>query len=236
MNSEPCIPNTPPVVVFATHEELLRSARDIWAVAVSLLTELTPDKFATAPWAAGLFTVELPFILSKLWHIQQGLLSSAHSYMQTESMLTTVLESIDVSKLFSQLTTWVVDLQTNLQLPIGLTQHVSSVHVPYPTDVNIIKQRFNETTWSNQVLLRHETYVHENHAEHWFYLPKGTDWDVINGKAEVSQTDGRLSDYIHQVAATKDQVFVVAEKDGELFIPDYQSNDVQGEVVVLKVN
>lgn len=228
-------PTHPPVVVYATHEELLRSARDMWAVAVSLLTELTPDKFTTAPWAAGLFTVELPFILAKLWHLQQGLLTSAHSYMQTESMLTTFIESIDITKLFGQLVQWNIDLQKGVQPPSGISQHVPATNIMQPSDVNIIKARFDENTWSGQPLIRHESFtLTEGRAQHWFYLPKGHDWDVINGQVSIDQPDPRLRDFIRQRTPSSDQIFLVAEKDGEVFIPDVATQNLEGMVSVFR--
>jgi len=60
MRPDICTQPIAPVIVVATHEELVRSARDMWLVAVSLLTELTPTKFTTAPWAAARFSIELP--------------------------------------------------------------------------------------------------------------------------------------------------------------------------------
>ena len=237
MSQDVCNLPTVPVVVVASHEELLRSARDIWAVAVSLLTELTPDKFATAPWAAGLFTIELPFILSKLWHIQQGLLTAAHSYMQTESYLTTFLESIDISKLLPQLATWMVDLKDVLPLPIGMTQHVPPVQIMQPSDVSIIHQRFMENSWSNQNLVRHESYqLTPDVKQHWFYLPKSGDWDVINGAVDVRTVDPRLFDYIKLVSNNSDQILFVAERDGEVIIPDVKTESIEGTLKVFKLS
>jgi len=207
----------------------------MWAVAVSLLTELTPDKFTTAPWAAGLFTVELPFILAKLWHIQQGLLTTAHSYMQTESMLTTFLESIDITKLFGQLAQWNIDLNQGQLPPRGITQHVPATNIMQPSDVNIIKQRFEENSWSGQPLIRHESYQLENgNAQHWFYLPKDRDWEVINGEVTLDQPDSRLMDFIKQKSSSVDQVFMVAEKHGEIFIPDTPTHNLEGRVSVFR--
>ena len=229
------VPVHPPVVVFASHEELLRSARDMWAVAVSLLTELTPDKFTTAPWAAGLFTVELPFILAKLWHLQQGLLATAHSYMQTESMLTTFLESIDITKLFGQLTQWNIDLHQGQQPPRGISQHVPETNIMQPSDVNIIKARFEENTWSGKPLIRHESFqMHDGNSQHWFYLPKGHEWNVINGLVSLDQPDPRLTDFIKQKTLSADQIYLVAEKDGEVFIPDVTSQNLEGKVSVFR--
>jgi len=236
MTNQICPPPIhPPVVVFASHEELLRSARDMWAVAVSLLTELTPDKFTTAPWAAGLFTVELPFILAKLWHLQQGLLTTAHSYMQTESMLTTFLESIDITKLFSQLTRWNIDLQQGLSPILGITQHVPATSIMQPSDVDIIRKRFDENTWSGQALIRHENFaLNTGHAQHWFYLPKNHDWNVSNGEVSLDQPDSRLTDFIRQKTSSADQIFLVAEKDGEIFVPDVPTQNLEGTVSVFR--
>jgi len=221
MSLEVCTPPVTPVVVVATHEELVRSARDMWVVAVSLLTELTPDKFTLSPWAAARFCAELPFILAKLWHIQQSLITSAHSYMQTESMLKTVLETIDVPKLLKEFSSWAVELAPIINLPFGFSQHVPAVEIMPPTDVNIIKQRFDETTWSGQSLIREETYkLVDGTSSHWFYLPKDHDWAVISGQAPMTAADERLADFIKQRTSDSDQVHYVAEIDGELVIPD----------------
>lgn len=221
MNPDICKPVFAPVVVIATHDELVRSARDMWVVAVSLLTELTPDKFTTAPWAAARFSVELPFILAKLWHIQQGLITSAHSYMQTEAMLTTVLETIDVPKLLKELSSWAIELSPLMDLPFGFTQHVPPVTIMPPADVDIITQRFNETTWSGQPLVREESYkLSDGSSSHWFYLPKDHEWSVINGSAPLSEADNRLSDFVKHRVSERDQVHYVGQRDGELVIPD----------------
>ena len=221
MNNQICTPIVTPVVVVASHEELVRSARDLWAVAVSLLTELTPDKFATAPWAAGLFTVELPFILAKLWHLQQGIISSAHSYMQTETMLQTVIETIDVPKLLQELSSWAIELTPLKDLPLGFSQHVPPVSIMPPTSVDIIQQRFQETTWSSQSLIRQESYqLPSGEASHWFYLPKDQDWAVINSYSFPTPVDERLEDFIKNRVTNADQVFYVGQRDGELVIPD----------------
>lgn len=221
MNMQICTPTATPVVVVATHEELVRSARDMWVVAVSLLTELTPDKFTLSPWAAARFTVELPFILAKLWHIQQALITSAHSYMQTETMLKTVLETIDVPKLLREFSSWAVELAPIINLPFGFIQHVPAVEIMPPAEVNIIKQRFAETTWSGSALIREETYkLADGTNSHWFYLPKGHDWAVIDGQAPMTAADERLSDFIRQRSGVSDQVHYVAQIDGELVIPD----------------
>jgi len=221
MKPDICTPPAVPVVVVATHEELVRSARDMWVVAVSLLTELTPDKFTTAPWAAARFSVELPFLLAKLWHIQQGLITSANSYMQTETMLKTVLETIDVPKLLKELGAWALELSPIMDLPFGFTQHVPPVTVMPPTDVDIISQRFSETTWSGQPLVREENYKLANGtSSHWFYLPKDQDWAVINGEEPATDADHRLADFIRYRTDVNDQVYFVGQSDGELVIPD----------------
>jgi len=223
MKPDICTPPIVPVVVVATHEELVRSARDMWLVAVSLLTELTPDKFATAPWAAARFSVELPFLLAKLWHIQQGLITSANSYMQTETMLTTVLETIDVPKLLKELGSWALELSPLMDLPFGFTQHVPPVTIMPPTDVDIISQRFSETTWSGQPLVREENYkLSDGTNSHWFYLPKGQDWAVINGQQPMTDADYRLADFIKYRTLGNDQIHYVGENNGELVIPDAQ--------------
>jgi hypothetical protein len=223
MKPDICTPPIVPVVVVATHEELVRSARDMWLVAVSLLTELTPDKFATAPWAAARFSVELPFLLAKLWHIQQGLITSANSYMQTETMLTTVLETIDVPKLLKELGSWALELSPLMDLPFGFTQHVPPVTIMPPTDVDIISQRFSETTWSGQSLVREENYkLSDGTNSHWFYLPKGQDWAVINGQQPMTDADYRLADFIKYRTLGNDQIHYVGENNGELVIPDAQ--------------
>lgn len=220
MRPEICTPPVAPVVVVATHEELVNSARDMWLVAVSLLTELTPAKFTTAPWAAARFSVELPFLLAKLWHIQQGLITSAHSYMQTETMLKTVLETIDVPKMLKELGSWALELAPILDLPFGFSQHVPPVSIMPPGDVDIIRQRFDETTWSGQPLVREENYALSNgHSSHWFYLPKDQDWAVINGHQPQTQADQRLADFIKFRTVENAEVHYVGECDGELVIP-----------------
>ena len=221
MNNQICIPIVTPVIVVASHEELVRSARDLWAVAVSLLTELTPDKFATAPWAAGLFTVELPFILAKLWHLQQAIITSAHSYMQTETMLQTVIETIDVPKLLQEFSSWAVELSPLKDLPLGFSQHVPPVSVMPPTSVDIIQQRFHETTWSSQSLIRHETYqLTSGEKSHWFYLPKDQDWAVINNFAVRSPIDDKLEGFVKNRVFDSNQVFFVGKRDEDLVVPD----------------
>ena len=221
MKPDICTPPVTPVIVVATHEELVRSARDMWLVAVSLLTELNPTKFTTAPWAAARFCVELPFILAKLWHIQQGLITSANSYMQTETMLTTVLETIDVPKLLKELGSWALELAPIMNLPFGFSQHVPPVTIMPPTDVNIIGQRFSETTWSEKALVRQESYqLADGSSSHWFYLPKEQDWAVINGHAPLTQADSRLIDFVNHRVGGSDQIHYVGMRDGELIIPD----------------
>lgn len=242
MKPDVCTPPVAPVVVVATHEELVRSARDMWLVAVSLLTELNPTKFTTAPWAAARFTIELPFLLGKLWHIQQGLITSAHSYMQTETMLTTVLETINVPELLKELGSWAVELAPVLNLPFGFSQHVPPVTIMPPTDVNIITQRYTETTWSGQPLVREETYAMRNGTtSHWFYLPKEQDWAVINGHAPRTPEDNRLADFIKYRTIGKDQIHFVGMRDGEVIIPDAQvltdhQGLADGEVQVFSMN
>ncbi len=241
MNNQICTPIVTPVVVVASHEELVRSARDLWAVAVSLLTELTPDKFATAPWAAGLFTVELPFILAKLWHLQQGIITSAHSYMQTETMLQTVIETIDVPKLLQEFSSWAVELSPLKDLPLGFTQHVPPVSIMPPTSVDIIQQRFQETTWSNQSLIRHEAYQLANgDTSHWFYLPKDQDWAVINSYTFPNPVDEKLEGFIKNRVFDSDQVLYVGQRGEELVIPDAKameqhSTSISGEVNVYQM-
>lgn len=235
MSNSICTAPPVPVVVVATHEELLRSARDMWAVTVSLLTELTPDKFATAPWAAALFTAELPFILAKLWHIQQGLIVAAHSYMETESMLTTFIETIDITKILKELATWAIPINQSDNLPFGITQHVPPVEIMQPRDVNIIRQRFDETNWSGQQLVRHETYQLENHQEHWFYLPNGFDWQLNQGEARVSAISSGLANLIDQQKVGGNLIHFIAEVDGELIHPELNSNELSGKVSIYRL-
>ena len=221
MSVEICTQPIAPVIVVATHEELVRSARDMWLVAVSLLTELTPTKFTTAPWAAARFSIELPFLLAKLWHIQQGLITSAHSYMQTETMLKTVLETIDIPKLLKELGSWALELAPVLNLPFGFSQHVPPVTIMAPTDVDIIGQRFAETTWSGQALVREENYqMRDGSTSRWFYLPKEQDWAVINGEQPVTDKDCRLADFIQYRSGGSDQVHLVGVSNGQLITPD----------------
>lgn len=233
MNTEICTVNPQPIMVIATHEELVRSARDIWAVTVSLLTELTPDKFATAPWAAALFTAELPFHLAKLWHIQHALITSANSYMQTESMLTTFIETIDIPKLLKELTPWVINLKGALQLPLGWLAHVPAVEVSYPSDIQIIKQRFEETNCTNQPLVRHEQYyLMQGKSEHWFYLPKTHDWSLIN---QTSQQSHGLNEFIKTNTQPADQIHFVFEQDGELTHPVANNSTISGKAHVFSL-
>lgn len=233
VSSEICAYPPVPIVVVATHEELLRSARDMWAVTVSLLTELTPDKFATAPWAAGLFTAELPFILGKLWHIQQGLIVSAHSYMQTETMLTTFIESIDILKILKQLSTWAIPMNPFGELPVGVTQYVPPVEITRPDDVKIIQQRFDETNWNHQPLVRHEIYQGASSTEHWFYLPRTQSWTLDDGTLSVENHSG-LASLIHEQENTGDTKFVY-EHEGELIHPELSEIKLTGSVNVYRL-
>lgn len=216
-----------PVTVVASHEELVRSARDLWAVAVSLLTELTPDKFATAPWAAGLFTAELPFIMAKLWHLQQGIITSAHSYLQTEAMLITVLETIDVPKLFQEFSSWAIELGPIKNLPFGIGQHVPPVQMPAPDTVDIIHQRFAESTWSGQQLIRHEEYLlATGDSKHWFYLPKGANWELF-GEGETQKPFLELQKYLN-IGPDQD-IQYVGMSQGQLITPNIAKlQEIQG--------
>jgi hypothetical protein len=224
-----------PVTVVATHEELLRSARDLWAVAVSLLTELTPDKFATAPWAAALFVGELPFLLAKLWHIQQGVITSAHSYMQNESSLTTFLETIDVPKLLSELSPWVTQIAPLLQGSTSMVKHVPAVEVDYPSSVEIIQKRFIETTWSDPPLLRHESYQMPNGTnQHWFYLPKHHGWSVFNAAQVNDNFERQLDGFVNEITKPNDEVLFVGMSGGELLIPTIGNYKPEGEATVYK--
>lgn len=232
----PVHPNTP-VSLVASHEELVRSARDLWAVAVSLLTELTPDKFVTAPWAAGLFTVELPFIMAKLWHLQQSIITSAHSYLETESMLITVLETIDVPKLFQELSSWVIELGPVKDLPFGIGQHVPPLQMLAPENVEIIQQRHLETTWSGQQLIRHEAYqLPSGDNRHWFYLPKSEGWDVFS-----QEKPSQLLELQNVLEIKSDQeIRYVGLSDGKLMTPDVAElqkiKNLEGTVTVYKVD
>jgi len=224
-----------PVTVVATHEELLRSARDLWAVAVSLLTELTPDKFATAPWAAALFVGELPFLLAKLWHIQQGVITSAHSYMQNESMLTTFLETIDVPKLLNELSPWASQIAPLLQGSTSMLTHVPAVQINYPSSVDIIHKRFSETTWSNQPLLRHESYQLPNGSnQHWFYLPKHHGWSVFDSTEVNNNFEPQLDAFVRETTKPNDEVVYVGMDRGELVIPTIGNYKSSGEATVYK--
>jgi len=232
----PTLPPTPgPITVVATHEELLRSARDLWAVTVSLLTELTPDKFATAPWAAGLFVAELPFLLGKLWHLQQGIITSAHSYMQNESMLTTFLETIDVSKLVNELSPWVSQVAPLLQGSTSMVQHVPAVEISYPNSVDIIHKRFIETTWSDQPLLRHESYQLPNgKPQHWFYLPTHHGWSVFGASNPKPEYENQLNQFIKESTAPADEILFVGMQDKELVIPELPQHEATGQVAIYK--
>lgn len=227
-----------PVNFVASHEELVRSARDLWAVAVSLLTELTPDKFATAPWAAGLFTAELPFILAKLWHLQQAIITTAHSYLESEAMLTTILETIDVPKLFEEFSTWAVDLAPlKKHLPFGLGQHVPPIQVLAPEGVDIIEQRYAQTTWSEQSLIRHEVYEQPTgELTHWFYLPKREGWDVFGANENPTLLGLRQSLDIPAEA----KVHFVGMQDGAVHLPGLSelqgTSQLEGTVTVYKVS
>lgn len=231
----PIHPSTP-VSLVASHEELVRSARDLWAVAVSLLTELTPDKFLTAPWAAGLFTAELPFIMAKLWHLQQGIITSAHSYLETEAMLITVLETIDVPKLFQELSSWALELGPLKNLPFGIGQHVPPVQMLAPENVEIMQQRHSETTWSDQQLIRHESYQLPSGGDsHWFYLPKGEGWDVFSQEKPHQLVELQTALEISPTA----EIQYVGMSDGKLVTPDLNElekiRNLEGTVTVYKV-
>ena len=232
------VPITPvPVNFVATHEELVRSARDMWAVAVSLLTELTPTKFATAPWAAALFTIELPFIMAKLWHLQQGLITTAHSYLESEAMLITILETIDVPKLFQELSSWAIELGPLKDLPFGISQHVPPVQMLAPESVDIVKNRFTETTWSGQPLIRHEEYpLATGNSSHWFYLPKAEGWGVFDPGVKPVQ----LAELQESLQIKPDtEVHYVGLKEGVLAMPSQETlnqiRNVEGTVSVYKV-
>jgi hypothetical protein len=225
-----------PVTVVASHEELVRSARDLWAVAVSLLTELTPDKFVTAPWAAALFTGELPFILAKLWHMQQAIITSAHSYLENEAMLLTVLETIDVPKLFQELSSWAIELGPLKNLPFGIGAHVPPVNVLAPENIQIIEQRYAESTWSGQLLIRHEQYLlPDGSAKHWFYLPKSSGWDVFTQPQPEILT--KLQESLDITSAT--EVQLVGMAGGQLVTPEtgklQEIQGLEGIVTVYKV-
>jgi hypothetical protein len=141
--------------------------------------------------------------------------------MQTETMLKTVLETIDVPKLLKELSSWVLELAPMLELPFGFSQHVPPVSIMPPADVDIIRQRFDETTWSGQALVREENYkLADGNTSHWFYLPKNQDWAVINGLEPQSKADLRLADFVRFRTEEKDQVHFVGECDGELVIPE----------------
>jgi len=143
--------------------------------------------------------------------------------MQTETMLKTVLETIDVPKLLKELGSWAVELSPIIELPFGFSQHVPPVSIMPPGDVDIIKQRFTETTWSDQALVREEVYkLADGNSSHWFYLPKDHDWAVINGLQPQTPSDQRLADFIRYRTGETDQIHYVAESDGELVIPDAQ--------------
>ena len=92
-----------------------------------------------------------------------------------------------------------------------------------PGDVDIIRQRFTETTWSGQALVREENYkLSDGNSSHWFYLPKEQDWAVINGLQPQTAADQRLADFIKYRTGESDQIHYVGESDGELVIPDAQ--------------
>jgi hypothetical protein len=107
-----------------------------------------------------------------------------------------------------------------------------------PTDVNIISQRFSETTWSDKALIREETYQLENgSSSHWFYLPKEQDWAVINGHAPLTPADHRLADFVNHRIGGSGQAIFVGMRDGDLIIPDAEviqshSNLPEGQVQV----
>jgi hypothetical protein len=143
--------------------------------------------------------------------------------MQTETMLTTVLETIDIPKLLKELSSWALELAPILNLPFGFSQHVPPVSIMPPTDVDIISQRFAETTWSGQSLVREENYqLRDGSSSHWFYLPKEQDWAVINGEAPITEKDCRLSDFIQYRTGGSDQVHIVGVSNGALLTPSEQ--------------
>jgi hypothetical protein len=146
-------------------------------------------------------------------------------------MLITVLETIDVPKLFQELSSWAIELGPIKNLPFGIGQHVPPVQMPGPESVEIIEGRFRETTWSGQELIRHEQYVlPDGGSAHWFYLPKN--WDL----AEASKlTELQESLEIKDVEGVQ----YVGYRDGELVIPDNQTlsriQNLFGTVTVYKV-
>ena len=87
----------------ATEEELLRVSADLLLAATSLATELAPIQRVQTPWAHALYAIELPSMLAKLWHVQQGCINAGVSYFKEEWALAHKIDVINVPKLNSDL-------------------------------------------------------------------------------------------------------------------------------------
>ena len=87
----------------ATEEELLRVSADLLLAATSLATELAPIQWIQSPWAHALFAIELPSMLAKLWHVQQGCINAGISYFKEEWALAHKIDVINVPKINNDL-------------------------------------------------------------------------------------------------------------------------------------
>jgi hypothetical protein len=87
----------------ATEEELLRVSADLLLAATSLATELAPIQWVQSPWAHALYAIELPSMLAKLWHVQQGCINAGVSYFKEEWALAHKIDVINVPKINNDL-------------------------------------------------------------------------------------------------------------------------------------
>ena len=106
-----------------------------------------------------------------------------------------------------------------------------------PESVDIVKNRFTETTWSGQPLIRHEEYpLATGASSHWFYLPKTEGWGVFGSGEKPAQ----LVELQESLQITPDSdVHYVGLKDGVLAMPRQETldqiRDVEGTVSVYKL-
>ena len=87
----------------ATEQELLRVSADLLLAATSLATELAPIQWIQSPWSHALFAIELPSMLAKLWHVQQGCINAGVSYFKEEWALAHKIDVINVPKINNDL-------------------------------------------------------------------------------------------------------------------------------------
>jgi len=82
--------------------------------------------------------------------------------------------------------------------------------------------------------------MRDGSTSHWFYLPKGQDWAVINGEEPLTDKDCRLADFVQYRAGANAQVHFVGISNGTLVTPSTQVlNDhiglADGEVQVFSM-